>query len=186
MEWELGVDAISVEYEKPEDRRSIIKRALLLLLAMAVLLLVAIAWVTDYHPFISYRNQKFQEAVISVQSSEVAWNELVPFEWDEVYLFHAYMYKKQMEEILGFSSMCLPYEVGEGTSQLIFLKGDKIVSTAYASEYMPDGVSYVIVFPRKEQFYEHLSYDDQAVFTVEKTGDQITLKFRENTESSDR
>ncbi len=174
---ELGINTVFSELKESKNRRSILKRALLLLLSGVLLLVTMVLCVTGYHPFISYRNQQFQEAVSAVQPGKIVWNELVPFEWDEVYLFHAYIQKKQMEEILGFDSGVLPYEVGEGTSRLIFLKNGKIISTAYACDSMSDRVPYVIMFPDQGRLYEYLSYDDQAVFNAEKRDRQMIPEF---------
>ena len=55
------------------------------------------------------------------------FKEITPFEWDYMYRFTPYTPKEDIENTIGFKWSKLKESVSEGTNQVIFTKGDKVV-----------------------------------------------------------
>lgn len=55
------------------------------------------------------------------------FKEITPFEWDYMYSFTPYTPKEDIENTIGFKWSKLKESVSEGTNQVIFTKGDKVV-----------------------------------------------------------
>lgn len=55
------------------------------------------------------------------------FKEITPFEWDYMYSFTPYTPKEDIENTIGFKWSKITENVNEGTNQVIFTKGDKVV-----------------------------------------------------------
>lgn len=55
------------------------------------------------------------------------FKEITPFEWDYMYSFTPYTPKEDIENTIGFKWSNIAESVNEGTNQVIFTKGDKVV-----------------------------------------------------------
>ena len=55
------------------------------------------------------------------------FKEITPFKWDYMYSFTPYTPKEDIENTIGFKWSKLKESVNEGTNQVIFTKGDKVV-----------------------------------------------------------
>ena len=89
---------------------------------------------------------------IPEESTQVSLNELVPFEWDEVYTFGPYTSKEE--------------SVSEGMVQLVFVEWGKERVVASVCAY-PDNLGYDIRIPfnHGDEGYGVLRYEDNAVFS---------------------
>ncbi len=54
---------------------------------------------------------------------------LIPFEWDEAYIFKPYIDKKSIREIIKCSPKVYRSSVSESDSQIYFIKGNKVVAS---------------------------------------------------------
>lgn len=68
------------------------------------------------------------------------FKEITPFEWDYMYRFTPYTPKEDIENTIGFKWSKLKESVSEGTNQVIFTKGDKVVC-------------YFNVYPESDKVY---------------------------------
>ena len=62
---------------------------------------------------------------IPEESTQVSLNELVPFEWDEVYTFGPYTSKEEIQSIIRLDSDAVKESVSEGMVQLVFVEWGK-------------------------------------------------------------
>lgn len=132
----------------------------LLLSAAAVVLYLLLG-----NPFISYHNKQLSQSIqsVSAEAEQVYFNELVPFEWDEVYQFPPYTTKETMEETIRLHSRAIGETVSEGMVQLIFVDGGKEKVVASICAY-PQVIGYSIALPYNYGDYGKIRYDDAAVF----------------------
>ena len=120
------------------------------------------------NPFGSKYDRQLEKAVKSINSEQVHINEVIPFEWDAIYTFPAYTDKNTIEnEIAIKSNKIKTNDINEGMVHLIFVKGDKVLTTVLG---YPDNLGYDIVFDHK------ITYEENAVFNVSQKNDVVTLE----------
>ena len=55
-------------------------------------------------PFVNWNNNKLENAIENISAETVTLEEVVPFEWDVVYLFSPYTSHEAIAETIGFES----------------------------------------------------------------------------------
>ena len=93
---------------------------------------------------VSQNNRRLRQALTSLDAKAVTLNDVVPFGWDTVYAFDAYLSKEEMTEIIGFKSGALRETVSKGMVSLAFVRGSSVVASVcgYA-----DNLGYAISAP---------------------------------------
>ena len=91
------------------------------------------------NPFVSWNDNKLEKAMDDLSAETITLEEIVPFEWDEVYTFDPYTSREEIAETIGFDSQEIKEPVSEFMTQLIFVKDDKIVSCIckYVTQVQP-------------------------------------------------
>ena len=102
----------------------------LVLLLFATLLIFSgfMYYILFGNPFVSWNDNKLEKAMDDLSAETITLEEIVPFEWDEVYTFDPYTSREEIAETIGFDSPEIKETVSEFMTQLIFVKDDKIVS----------------------------------------------------------
>lgn len=136
------------------------------LMIVAVIVLLAINYFKNENPVTSYNNYCLKQNILATSKTEVTLNELVPFEWDTVYTFDAYITRSEIEKTIGFESNAIQDTVDAGRLYLLFVKDDTICGSVY--EY-PEDLGYNIDFNYKVEF------EDKVLFDVRKRYDIVTL-----------
>lgn len=122
-------------------------------------------------PFVNWNNNKLENAIENISAETVTLEEVVPFEWDVVYLFSPYTSHEAIAETIGFESSEIKETVSEFMTQLIFVKDEKIVSSI--CKY-PDNAGFYIDLwgVRRGKLldggYAYAKYGDNVLFTVEQ------------------
>lgn len=103
---------------------------------------------------------------IPEETTQVSLNELVPFEWDEVYTFDPYTSEEEIKRIIRLDSGAVEESVSEGMVQLVFVEWGKERVVASVCAY-PDNLGYDIRIPfnHGDEGYGVLRYEDNAVFS---------------------
>lgn len=143
---------------------------------MTILVIIALSAVLlGCGSSVVYQNNKqFTKNVLAVKKDQILLTELTPFEWDHLYTFPVYMRKEAIEEIIGFASDEIQETVSEMMEQLIFVKGNQVVSsmTGYASHFKFD-----FEFGEIGDQGLQLNSSDQPRFTVEHSKEIIRLTY---------
>jgi hypothetical protein len=142
------------------------KKTIITIIALG--LIIVLSYIVIGNPIVFVNNQKLKHAVLAVDSHNILFNEIVPFEWDIVYTFEPYASKEKIEGIIGFKSNSIKETASEGMVQLLFIKNNKVVCSVcdYSSN-----LGYRI------DFFNRIMYTDNAVFSVERDTDIIWLFF---------
>ena len=131
------------------------------------------------NPFVSWNDNKLEKAMDDLSAETITLEEIIPFEWDEVYTFATYKSRAEIAETIGFDSPEIKETVSEFMTQLIFVKDDKIVSCI--CKY-PDRAGFYINLwdARKgESTGSYLEYGDNILFSVEQKDGYKYLKAKE-------
>lgn len=140
------------------------KKKIIITVFSVIAVVVLVGFLVVGNPVVSVHNNELKKAVTSIKSSEtVTLNEVVPFEWDNVYTFKPYTSKDEIEKVIGFKSNSIKETVNEGMVQLIFVKDNKV--TASVCQYAED-LGYDIIFG------DSISYESNAKFSVETSIDK--------------
>lgn len=141
-----------------------------IILSALVVLGVVGYWVIG-NPVVFINNQKLKNAVKSIDSETVQFNDVIPFAWDAVYTFEPYQSKESIENIIGFTSADIKENnINEGMVHLLFVNNSKVVASVLG---YADNLGYRIDFPAKVTFAEN------ARFHVTKTPQVTTLAYAE-------
>lgn len=148
------------------------KRSLKILVSLLLLIIfcIGIFWFTFGSPLVFYHNHILQEKICEITQETVTLNELVPFDWDKVYSFPAYMPKEEIENQIGFRSPSIKENnINEGMVHLIFVKDEHVEASILG---YPENLGYAIDFP------DCVEYKDNIVFSVEKQNGVVRLLLR--------
>ncbi len=127
------------------------------------LFVIALVLLSGYlligNPIVFWHNWELKRSIQSIEPERktVAFNDLVPFEWDRVYTFAPYTSKKEIAEVIGFHSRSIRETVSEGMVQLLFVK-DHFVTASVCSHV--DSLGYQV------DFSGSISREEKAVFEV--------------------
>lgn len=145
-------------------RKSILK-------AMAfVVLVLAVGYFVIGNPIVFMNNRKLKTAVTGITADTVTLNEVVPFEWDSVYMPDPYASKENIEKLIGFKSASIKENwINEGMVQLIFVKDQRVVSSVLS---YPENLGYSIGF---RNYGPRIDAKDHVRFQVENRGGIICL-----------
>lgn len=142
----------------------------LVLLLFATLLIFSgfMYYILFGNPFVSWNDNKLEKAMDDLSAETITLEEIVPFEWDEVYTFDPYTSREEIAETIGFDSPEIKETVSEFMTQLIFVKNDKIVSSI--CKY-PDRAGFYINLwdgHRNPHGGCYVEYGDNLLFSVEQ------------------
>lgn len=145
-------------------RKSILK-------AMAcVALVLAVGYFVIGNPIVFMNNRKLKTAVTGITADTVTLNEVVPFEWDSVYMPDPYASKENIEKLIGFKSASIKENwVNEGIVHLIFTKGQRVVAGVLS---YPQNLGYSIGFGK---YGPRIDAVDNVRFQVEKQNGVVRL-----------
>jgi hypothetical protein len=125
------------------------------------------------NPIITKKENDFGKTIKAISAKTVAFNDIVPFEWDKVYTFDPYTTEQEIEEIIGFESNDITETVSEGMTQLLFIKGNKVVCDICGySDNLGYNVSFLFNDNAPFQMIEH---EDNVFFSVERIDGILAL-----------
>lgn len=105
------------------------------LLVLIVLNIILICFLFYINPMQVYRNHKFKDNIVSLLDKEtITLEELIPFEFDSVYLFDSYNTKENIEKVIGFKSRFVKDNSTDklGT-EVIVVKDKKVISSIFVN-----------------------------------------------------
>lgn len=102
------------------------------------------------------------------------FKEITPFEWDYMYSFTPYTPKEDIENTIGFKWSKIAESVNEGTNQVIFTKGNKVV--CYFNGY-PDNDKVYFDFRSNTNNYIKLSSKDKLKFYIYDAEEYKVISF---------
>ncbi len=153
-------------------------------IAVAVLVLI-MGWYALSDPMVSLNNRMLQKEIRAIpeQTAEVALNDIVPFEWTEMYGFGPYTSREYIEQTIGLQSKSIGESVNEGMVQFIFVNSSREMVMASVCGY-PENLGYTFSLLGAEQdggegdAYYRLTPSDNAVFdkTVENGVTVLTYR----------
>lgn len=112
-----------------------------------VALVLAVGYFVIGNPIVFMNNRKLKTAVTGITADTVPLNEVVPFEWDSVYMPDPYASKENIEKLIGFKSASIKENwVNEGIVHLIFTKGQRGVASVLS---YPQNLGYSIGFGKR-------------------------------------
>lgn len=138
----------------------------------AIFLLGVVFFVLVGNPIILKNKYNLGQSIKAISTKGITLNEIVPFEWNKVYTFDPYTTKQEIERIIGFQSNNISETVSEGMTQLIFVKGNRIVCDICGYS---DNLGYSVSFSTNNGSYSIIKYEDNATFSVERIGNIVVL-----------
>lgn len=143
-----------------------------LLLVLLVLNIILICFLFYINPMQVYRNHKFKDNIVTLLDKEtITLEELIPFEFDLVYLFEPYSTKENIEKTIGFKSRFVKDNSTDklGT-EVIVVKDEKVISSIFVN-LKEDG------FTIKRLFVNPcLNYSTKINFRIEKSDSGIIIR----------
>ncbi|MCI1930822.1 MAG: hypothetical protein LKJ13_03890 [Clostridia bacterium] len=73
----------------------------------------------------------FKRSVLKLKDEKVTLNDITSFSWDSVYSFDPYESKEEIEKETGIKSLHLRESVSEDMTNIVFVKGKKVVCAVY-------------------------------------------------------
>lgn len=123
-------------------------------------------------PIVLWNNQRLKQQVLTSADKTVVLHQLTPFQWDEVYTFSPYTSKEEIARCIGFSSPSIKETVSEEMTQLLFVRGKRVVSSVCA---YPSGIGYGVSGLPSGQAVRNKP--DSPRFRLEKRGDIVWLEY---------
>lgn len=152
------------------------KAKTLIFILACIFLITGLIYLMIRNPFIFFNNQKLKNAVVTLNNGDtISLNEIIPFEWDILYMPKPYQSKAEIEEMIGFKSADIQENnINEGMVHLLFVKNNKVVASVlgYSSN-----LSYSINLASKESL--KVTYAENAQFLVTKTDKNTKLTYME-------
>jgi len=99
----------------------------ILFLACVVVIGCGLIYIVVGDPVIFKNNKQFNSAMVRTTTAAVKFNDVVPFEWDYVYVFSGVHKKSDIETVVGISNNYIADIKNNDSQEIVFVKGDKIV-----------------------------------------------------------
>ena len=145
------------------------KKTRVKVLVCAVLVL-AIGYLIVGNPIVFMNNRKLRSAITEITADTVTLNEVVPFEWDSVYMPDPYASKENIEKLIGFKSASIKENwISEGMVHLIFVKDRRVVASVLS---YPQNLGYSIGF---RKYGPQIDVEDHVRFQVEIKNEIVCL-----------
>lgn len=148
---------------------------LLLLFLPIIAIVIIIADRLD--PGFKLQNENSKAFINTIHSlegrTEYHLSDIIPFDWDHIYVFPEYTDKMQIEKVIGFQSSRVRMSDSEAMQQIIFVKNRYIVC------YIQD-MDYRLGFSIERNNYDYLSIenDDKHKLYVHLRDKLKYLKFK--------
>ncbi len=101
--------------------------------------------------------------VISGDADIEDLNDIIPFEWDELYSFAPYTPKEVIYEVIGYKWDNISESVNENMNQIVFVKDGKVVCYLYG---YPNYIKLGFDFGEYEGSYIKLTPNQNLFFTT--------------------
>lgn len=102
------------------------KKFILFVACMAVAV-CAIGYIVVGDPKVFKNNKLFNDTMIQTTASAVKFNDVVPFEWDYVYVFKGKQNKSDIEAAAGVSHRYIVDTKYDDCQEILFIKDGKVV-----------------------------------------------------------
>lgn len=146
-------------------------KKIILIFSVILIFIICIFSIKGYVT-IKINNNKLKEAIYNIQEDNVLLNDVIPFEWEEIYTFAPYTPEEEIEKIIGFKSIYIHTSISEGMANLIFIKNKKIVCNIYGNI---ESLGYSINFYDGKSSYNKIKFNENINFNVEKNNNIINI-----------
>lgn len=137
---------------------------------ICVALVLVIGYLVVGNPIVFINNRKLKHAIREITADTVTLNEVVPFEWDSVYMPDPYSSKEKIEKLVGFRSASIKENwINEGMVHLIFVKDRRVVASVLSYS---ENLGYSIGF---RNYGPRIDAEDHVKFRVENKGGIVSL-----------
>ncbi|MFE4713776.1 hypothetical protein ACFRAM_23245 [Paenibacillus sp. NPDC056722] len=148
-----------------------------LLILLPIIAIVFIIMSDRLDPQRKLQNENSNAFINSINSledgKEYRLSDIIPFKWDQIYVFPEYTDESHIEKVIGFESSRVRMSDSEAMQQIIFVKNRKIVC------YVQD-MDYRLGFSieRKNQDYLSIENDDKHKLHVNLRDSLRYLEFK--------
>lgn len=141
---------------------------------VCVVLMTVLCYLAIGNPIVFFHNQGLKRAAGALDNGEiVSLNEIIPFEWDVLYMPAPYQSKAEIEEMIGFKSMDIQENViNEGMVHVLFVKDNKVAASVLGYS---DNLGYSIDLSSKKD--GKVTYAENAQFLTTKVDGNIMLAY---------
>lgn len=180
----VGVPLAFGEGDTKERIKNIIKykKAGVAVILIAVILTICLSIGLITNPDIVRKNNaSLKEAILTIEdeTKKVCLNDLISFEWTELYTFSPYVDVKTQESIMGLTSKELKESTNEDMLLLVFLNDKEVVSSicSYPEELGYDMMLYPTDSIKSNANHIKITKEQRAEFFVKKNNGIITLNY---------
>lgn len=99
--------------------------------------------------------RQLKTALTALPEGPTTLEQAVPFDWDAVYSFEPYTSREEIARTIGFDSPELSRTMGEGMTQLIFVRDGRVVLDICAC---PENLGYDVDFTGCVRYGEHTRF----------------------------
>lgn len=144
------------------------------LIGLVSLIICSLILVIYINPIYLVRNKMLINNIEKVSNKKViTLEELIPFDFDSVYLFEPYSYKKDIEKEIGFKSRFIKdnYTDNLGT-ELIVVKNKKVISSVFIklekNGFIVEGLVYSNKMDKNDNVLFEVTKSDLGIFIRQK------------------
>lgn len=158
----------------------------ILFLACVAVIGCGLVYIVVGDPVVFKNNKLFNDTMVQTTTSAVKFNDVVPFEWDYVYVFNGEQKKSSIESVVGLSNKYIVDTKNSDSQEIVFVKDDKVVccvsgriySMGYALNLEDDGLEYKKGARAEEMEFEvvnveNVTHYNQMVVNVPVTDPNI-------------
>ena len=144
------------------------------LIGLVSLIICSLILVIYINPIYLVRNKMLINNIEKVSNKKIiTLEELIPFDFDSVYLFAPYSYKKDIEKEIGFKSRFIKdnYTDNLGT-ELIVVKNKKVISSVFIkiekNGFIVEGLVYSNKMDKNDNVLFEVTKSDLGIFIRQK------------------
>lgn len=156
---------------KQKKQKKLINLVSLILCVIIILVVIVVIYID---PFYLIRNNRLITNIESLLDKEIiSLDELIPFEYDALYLYEPYTYKKDMEKEIGIKSRFIKdnYTDNLGT-ELIVIKDNKVISSVFINlkknGFIIEGLVYSNRLDKNDDIEFNVTKSDLGIFIRQK------------------
>lgn len=164
----------------------VVMKKFILFLACVAVIGCGLVYIVVGDPVVFKNNKLFNDTMIQTSTEAVKFNDVVPFEWDYVYVFTGKQKKSDIESVIGISHKYIADTKYDDCQQIIFIKNEKVVccvsgriySMGYELSLADDGMEYKKGARAEEMEFEvvnveNVTHYNQMVIKVPVTDPNI-------------
>lgn len=140
----------------------------ILFVACVAVALCGIVYIVVGDPTVFKNNKLFNDAMVQTTAEAVKFNDIVPFEWDYVYVFNGSQSKSDIEAAAGVSHRYIVDTKYDDCQEILFIKDGKVVccvngriySMGYELNLEDEGLDYMKGARAEEMEFEVVNVEN--------------------------